>query len=225
MDAFGFNTTTTVRPRVKWDVKQGRFFRIDRTEDNGQWSTDEVELEGEAATFLLNIHSTVIGWAHLQQGQAPQEIMVPLTPGEPAPPKPAWPKATPSVEMQVKLCQAAGGEVRQMATTSMALRAAMSEMYSTVAQAPEHAAGKVPAVRITGKTSQKTKFGTNHTPVFEVISWHDRPEEFEDALAFARSTEGPIGETAQQQEDIDIPFDVAPAAAPAAAGDSTEELF
>lgn len=220
MTAFGFSTGGTIKPRIKYDAKAGRMFRVDRVEGPDGWQNNDVDIT-QGCAFLLNVNSACFGWVDFSNGSV-QEVLVPYTPGAQPPARPAWESVRPTVEFQVKLSEECGGDIRRFATSAMSVIHTLGALHKKLLAAPEYDQGKVPAIGLVGVEAKKTNYGTNYVPQFTVAGWHDAPEEFEPAEALARGSDTPPAAaatpTAKDDEDHldDLPFDSAPAADAAA---------
>lgn len=188
--SFGFGGgALDIKPRVDFNAKSGRAYRIDRQEINGAWESKMVDITSNFA-FLVNLESTLFGWKDFK-ARPIQELMVPFGPGSTPPPRPVG-DFKPSVEVQIRLAKEAGGDLRQLSTSANCVIRAIEGLLGKIAQAPEHAQGKVAAVALGEVVPEKTKFGTNFIPSFVIQGWHERPAEFQDAAELARSNVGSV---------------------------------
>ena len=86
--AFGIQTESNggnFTPVVKINAKQGRVWRVDRSQGADGWQTDEVDITNDFQ-FVPDFENIEIGWMHFAAGQAPDLRMVKI--GEALPAKP-----------------------------------------------------------------------------------------------------------------------------------------
>lgn len=173
-------------PLVKYDARAGRFFRADRTEGPGGWETSNVDItQGFKAIF--DLENIQVGWAAFRAGMAPEFRLVPL--GAALPPRPEGmvsdgkggtkPAFQQAFKVMLKLAKTCGGDVRELASTAKAAVGAVDLLHSAYeAQKADHP-GQLPVVAMTGstpiKSSGKGQTSTNYAPIFEIVSWVDRP--------------------------------------------------
>lgn len=100
--------------------------------------------------------------------------------------------------------------VREFASTAGVVIDAMNELYDYCFAAPEREQGKLPVVKCVDVRAISGAHGTNYAPVFQVISWVERPPELVEApAAQARPDPGAYArEAAPAHADLDddIPF-------------------
>lgn len=177
-------------PPLKYDARAGRFFLMDRVEDNGTWTTIQTELPIQTAQFAIDFGSVEVGWMLFPKGAAPMMVTVPF--GQPLPPQPAavgtvkderTGKERPNNFKQgfrIKVAgnalkSAAGGIVREIAANAVVTIEGINELHSRFEAAPEAAAGKIPVVKVAQVIPTKAGQSTNYKPVFEIVQWADRP--------------------------------------------------
>jgi hypothetical protein len=177
-------------PVLKYDARAGRLFLMDRVEHNGEWSTDQRELDTNAASFVMDFGSVEVGWFLFPKGAAPMMVTVPF--GQPIPPQPAavgtvkddrTGKERPNNFRQgfrVKVAGKAlaapdGGIVRELAANANVTIEGLNDLHTAFEAAPEAAAGKIPVVKLARSVPTKAGQSTNYKPVFEIVTWADRP--------------------------------------------------
>lgn len=101
---------------------------------------------------------------------------------------------------------------REFASTAGVVIDAMNELYDAYLEGFEQKAGKLPVVRCVDVKAISGAHGTNYAPVFQIMSWVERPPELVEAPARAKSDPGayareaePVGSFADDLDD-DIPF-------------------
>lgn len=179
-------------PVLKYDARAGRFFLMDRVENNGVWETTQTEVDTgtHGATIAVDFGSAEVGWFLFAQGAAPMMVTVPF--GQPLPPQPAavgtvkddrTGKERPNNFRQGFRVKVAGkalagtvnGTVRELAANAGVTIEGMNDLHTAFEAAPEAAAGKIPVVRLAKPVPLKSGQSTNYKPTFEIVQWADRP--------------------------------------------------
>lgn len=173
-----FNRT----PIIKYDGRAGRIHRIDRSNASGSWETNEVEItKGFQAIFDLENIET--GWLNFPAGGAPDIRTVKI--GNPLPERPSD-KHRSGFRVFMKLGKSCGGDLREMAANAKVSIAGMDALYDAYLAGAKENPGKLPVVTLSdtlqvkseGKDAQGNKqTSTNYQPVWEIVSWADRPAE------------------------------------------------
>lgn len=177
-------------PVLKYDARAGRFFLMDRVENAGVWETVQTELPIATATFVIDFGSVEVGWFLFPKGAAPMMVTVPF--GQPLPPQPAAVGTTTDertgkerpnnfkMGFRVKaagkaLAGTVNGTVRELAANAGVTIEGLNDLHTAFEAAPEAAAGKVPVVKVAQVIPTKSGQSTNYKPVFEIVTWADRP--------------------------------------------------
>lgn len=189
--ALGFSGSSgggDFKPVCKYNAKAGRMYRVDRTETNGTFANDEVEItDGFQAVF--DMESIEVGFAKFTKGSAPEWRMVKL--GEP------WPDCPPDVgqdgkklfkktfRLDIKLGQSVGGDIREFGSSAGCVIDAFNLVHTAYEEGLKENPGKLPVVAMpkTLKMSGKAGSDNNYAPVFEIVGWVDRARAFGDAPA------------------------------------------
>ena len=164
-------------PTIKINSKQGRVWRVDRTQGADGWQTDEVDITN-VFQFVPDLANIEIGWMLFKAGSAPDLRMVKV--GEVMADRPT-PDHKQGVRLLVKLGKECGGDLREISATAKSILQPIDELHTAYTASAEAKAGKLPIVKMTGMTKidTKTQHGTNtnFSPVFEIVKWIDRPPE------------------------------------------------
>ena len=184
--AFGIQTESNggnFTPVVKINAKQGRVWRVDRSQGADGWQTDEVDITNDFQ-FVPDFENIEIGWMHFAAGQAPDLRMVKI--GEALPAKPTE-NHKQGFRLKVKLGKTCGGDLREIAATAKSLTAPFDRLHDQYLAEAKARPDQLPVVRMTSmkKVDLKTQHGTNTNfePVFEIVSWVDRAKAFGDEPA------------------------------------------
>jgi len=174
--ALGINTDTAggdFLPRVQYDARAGRWSRVDRTNVNGSWESNPVDIT-DVFNAVFDYASIMTGWIDFTQ---PAFVLVPL--GHPKPPEPAGEKWKEGFRMRIKLAKAAGGDVREFGSTAKAVIKAVSDLHDEYLKGVQGNPGMLPVVAMTGVLAVKTGSGqttsTNYKPVLRIERWVNRP--------------------------------------------------
>jgi hypothetical protein len=180
--ALGFNYSSgggdngDIIPFVKYDARAGRFFRNDRTEVNGAYSNNAVDITANFKA-VLDLENLEVGYLLFAAGAAPQFLLVKL--GEPMPQKPSDAKWKQGVRVMMKLHQSCGGDVRETSSHAAAFLKGFDDLHSLYEAGKAANPGKLPIVvlkttmPITSGSGEKKS--TNYQPVFEISGWAPRP--------------------------------------------------
>lgn len=192
-------------PFVKYDSRAGRIFRNDRSENNGQYSNDAVDI---TSTFkaVVDLENIEVGYMKFGAGSAPEFMLVKL--GDPMPHKPADSGFKQGARLMMKLHSSCGGDIREISSNAASFLKGVDDLHTAYEAGKTANPGKLPVVvlkstiPITSGSGQKKS--TNYQPVFEISGWAPRPV---DLVHVAKSGGAP--QTAS------------PSTAPAAAAPST----
>ncbi len=167
------------RPRVKFNAKAGRVYRIDRVQQADGWGNEDVEITAQFA-FYLALESFADGWWNRQTFK---ELLGPLGGEMIAQPderdaagKPVWAY---QVRCTMKLAAAAGGDLRVFSSGAQCVLEPLDKLYSECMSDPKARGDQlrlwVPAVRMARTEAIKGDNGVNYAPVFELVKWVQRP--------------------------------------------------
>jgi hypothetical protein len=169
-----------IRPYVKYDAKAGRMFRIDRVQgSDGQYQTDQVEITN-SVQFVADLANIRVGWINYT-AQGPIRKLVVLG-KEPIPARPTDTNSEGKLafkqgfELDILLNKdSGGGPSRILGSAAGCVIDAMDELHDAYSGAPESKAGKLPVVKIVSVSPVKSGQSTNYKPIFQIVSWVDRP--------------------------------------------------
>jgi len=176
----GGNGGGEIRPYVKYDAKAGRMFRIDRVQgSDGQYATEQHEITN-VAQFVADLVNIRVGWINYT-AQGPVRKLVVLG-TEPIPARPDDKNSEGKLafkqgfEIDLLLNKdSGGGPSRLLGSAAGCVIDAMDELHDAFSAAPESKAGKLPVVKIASVMPVKSGQSTNYKPVFQIVSWVDRP--------------------------------------------------
>lgn len=158
-------------PIIKFDAKAGRMFRRDRV--NGENDIVDITRSFKAVFDFENIE---VGTINFDTGSAPDFAVARI--GEQAPARPSD-KHRPGARILVKLAKDCGGDLRELASTAKAFLTGLNAVHDAYLAGAKENAGKLPVVALKDTTPITTgegaKKSTNYSPLFEIVSWVDRP--------------------------------------------------
>lgn len=163
-------------PRIQYDAKAGRLFKVDRSQDSaGNWQNDIEEL-GIPCRIAVDLENIEVGWIKLDGGVDFQMVKV----GDPLPPQPSDKHRQ---GFRVCIYRKDLG-VRHWNHSAKCVIAQMDELHDAwSAQAGKHK-GQIPIVTIEKTvpvtTGQGAKKSTNYAPMLAITDWIDRPEAFDE---------------------------------------------
>ncbi len=165
--------TASFTPLVKYDARSGRVTRCDREQALDGWQTTAVDITDNFEA-IVDFESVETGWVCFTPGGAPDFRMVPL--GGDIGDKPGD-KFKEGFRLKLKLTNGAGNDVRELASTAVALWNAVDEVHDVYLEdAPRHK-NKLPVIGIAETKQVRTAAGTIYAPVFEITSWVSRPSD------------------------------------------------
>lgn len=147
----------------------------------GRWYTKneaDQEYEVTTVTAVFDLANIKTGWAKFSAGAAPEYVWDINGVRQPRPSA----DHKPGFQLNVFSPKNIGG-VREWSANSNTAIAAMQGLYQQYEAAPESKQGKLPVVTQTQVLPVTSKHGTNYQPVFQIVSWVDRPDELKPAAA------------------------------------------
>lgn len=163
-------------PFVKYDARAGRFFRNDRTEVNGAYSNNAVDITN-GFKAVVDFENIEVGYLKFAAASAPEYLLVKL--GDPMPQKPADPKWKQGARIMMKLHAACGGDIRETTSNAAAFLKGVDELHTAYEAGKAANPGKLPIVSlkttIPVTSGSGDKKSTNYQPVFEISGWAPRP--------------------------------------------------
>lgn len=196
--ALGFNYSSgsgdsgDIVPFVKYDARAGRFFRNDRSEQNGAYSNTPVDITSNFKA-VMDLENLEVGYLLFAAGAAPQSLLVKL--GDPMPHKPADAKWKQGVRVMMKLHASCGGDIRETSSNAAAFLKGFDDLHSLYESTKVANANKLPivvlktTVPITSGSGDKRS--TNYQPVFEIAGWAARPIDLVHVSKATRQVESP----------------------------------
>lgn len=163
-------------PFVKYDARAGRMFRNDRTESNGNYSNNPIDITNKFKA-VFDLENIEVGFIHYAAGTAPAYLLTKL--GNPLPQKPGEGKWKQGARVMIKLHADCGGDVREITSNAAAFLKGLDDLHSAYEAGKAANAGKLPVVvlqttmPITSGSGEKKS--TNYQPVFEIVGWAPRP--------------------------------------------------
>lgn len=179
--ALGLNYNTggdnsDIVPFVKYDARAGRFFRNDRTEVNGAYSNNAVDITNNFKA-VIDMENIEVGYLLFAAGSAPAFMLVKL--GDQMPHKPADGNWKQGVRIMMKLHASCGGDVRETSSNAAAFLKGIDELHTLYEEQKASNPGKLPIVTLKTTTpitsGSGDKKSTNYQPVFEIAGWAPRP--------------------------------------------------
>lgn len=172
--ALGINTQTSeggdFLPRIQYDARAGRFFRIDRTQDASGWTShsDELPLPLRMAFDFANIE---VGWIKLGAG-APDFRMAKLGQQQPKRPDPDYKHG-----FRVLVYNKYLG-VRVWSATAKCVIEQIDAMHDAWMEQERQHPGEVPVVTVTKTvpriSGQGARQSTNYAPLMTIERWVKR---------------------------------------------------
>ena len=171
-------------PVLKYDARAGRLFRVDRTQSDGSWETNTVEIT-PVFQAIVDMERIELGWLYFPTGGAPEITVAPY--GQPMPAKPSD-KHRPGFRVYMKLGKQAGGDIREMASNAQASIVGMDLLHDHYLKDRAAHPGELPVVRLektvavvtSGKGADgKPVSSQNYQPVWAIVGWAARPADLD----------------------------------------------
>jgi hypothetical protein len=179
-NVFGFSTEPTgggdFTPVLKYDARAGRFFRMERVDNNGVFENEPVDIT-PIVKFIADFDNLETGWILFTPSTAPDFRLVPM--GTQLPDRPS-PNHKNGIRFMVKLSKDCGGDkpLREIAGTSKAFLSGVEVVYEQYLAEHGKYPGKLPVLVVekitpvtTGTGAQKS---TNYHPTFKISGWSPR---------------------------------------------------
>lgn len=165
-------------PFVKYDARAGRFFRNDRSEVNGSFANNPVDITSSFKA-VMDLENIEVGYLKFAAGSAPEYLLVKL--GDPMPNKPADVKWKQGARVMMKLAASCGGDIRETTSNAAAFLKGIDELHTAYEASKAANPGKLPVVVLKTTVSITSGSGdkksTNYQPVFEITGWAPRPND------------------------------------------------
>jgi hypothetical protein len=169
-------------PRIQYDARAGRFFRIDRIQQGGEWVSTSAEIP-LPAKFAIDFENIEVGWIFFAK-TGPDFRLVRI--GQPLPPRPdnvddkGKPVFKPGFKLRV-YNKVIG--LREFTSSAGCVIEQIDAMHSAwESQHGEHP-GKVAVVSIARTFPVQSGQSTNYAPEMVIEQWIDRPAEMSGTAA------------------------------------------
>jgi hypothetical protein len=177
-------------PRVEYNAKAGRLKFSERVEVNGMWETQEQDVSFEQPAFVADMATIQVGWLMFKKGIPPVRALVPL--GEEFPPCPVGDygvdergrAAKPKKGFVMRLLDS-NRTVREFSSSASSVGTAIDLLHDAYEAAPESKQGMLPVIQFTGAKEEKSNYGVNYAPKFQIVKWVPRPAELGAPVAAA----------------------------------------
>jgi hypothetical protein len=179
---FGFSTAPPevgdFTPIVKYDARSGRTFRMDRTEKNGSFENEAVDIT-LSFKAIADFENMETGWILFAAGAAPDFKLVRVPLDKEFPDRPSD-KHKHGIRFMIKLAKDCSGDktIREMAGTSKAFHSGVEAVYTQYLAEKDNHAGKLPVIVLEKTTPVRSGTGdrssTNYQPTFKIVGWAPR---------------------------------------------------
>jgi hypothetical protein len=160
---------------VKFNAREGKFIRVDRTQDeDGNWRTEPHEIPSDDFEFVADLANLQIGWLHFGgNGVAPDFRMFDLDADIGEKPGDTFKEG---FRLKVKLTNGAGDDVRELASTAIGLWKSVDELHTAYTKGATKNRGKLPLVGVHEIIKVEGKTAT-YRPDFKILKWVARPKD------------------------------------------------
>ena len=186
--SIGKRRGTSGNPLLKFDARNGSFYRVDRNSNGEVEQTTIADLKA-----IFDLENLQVGWIAFNAGSPPNFKMVRA--GQDIGNAPSD-KHRQGLRLRVRLA-ADKGVACEFSSTAATLWNAIDCLHDEFERNRGKHSGKVPYVHLAKLEQVRTLLGVVFSPTFEIIGWGVRPAEL--------ATEPP--EVADPAEDVEPPFD------------------
>lgn len=167
-------------PIVKYDARAGRLFRVDRTQADGSWESNTVEIT-PVFQAIMDLERIELGWLHFPTNGAPEIDVKPY--GQPLPAKPSD-RHRPGFRVHMKLGKTCGGDIREMAANAQVSIKGMDALHDAYLKEKGAHPGQLPVVKLAATVAVvssgkgldgKPVSSQNYQPVWEIVGWVNTP--------------------------------------------------
>jgi hypothetical protein len=219
----GLKTNTEFLPSIRFNARDGAFFRVDRSLDaEGKWANELININEALATegVLMDITNIQLGWLRFE-GMV--DIVTQHHSLGPIPQPSDLHKEGIKLELWLPKSTSEGSPLREFSHTAAGVKNAINELHTAWERGAENIdpvereAGEiVPLVKVV-IDSFKTKNGTFKKPIFEIAGWVPRPVEWTMSVPVAATPAAPqmadapasgtwVEAPASPAGDDDLPF-------------------
>jgi hypothetical protein len=160
------------KPLLKYDARVGRFYKQDRVYQHGEWQSVQDDVT-DNLNVVFDLAGFEVGWIAFPKGAPPDCVMFPIGEdiGEP-------PSEDHRQGLRVTaLIPGDDAGARELISTAVGIWNAFDELHDDYLEGMQP--GKLPVVTATDFHTTKNKSGgVSVEPVFSILEWIDRPEEF-----------------------------------------------
>lgn len=164
---------------VKYDARAGRFFRNDRTQENGNYVNNSVDITSKFKA-VIDMENIEVGYSLFAAGGAPQHLLVKLGSAMPAKPI-GGEKWKQSVRIMIKLSKECGGDIREITSNATAFLKGFDGLHTEYLASKSENPGKLPIIGLESTSPVTSGSGdrksTNYRPVFYIAGWIARPSD------------------------------------------------
>ena len=163
-------------PIVKYDARAGRMFRMDRIENNGNFTNQGVDIT-QSFKAIVDLENMETGYVLFAPGIAPDFKLVRI--GNEFPDRPSD-KHKHGIRVMIKLAKDCSGDkpIREMAGTSKSFLAGVEAVYTRYLAERDDHPGKLPIIVLEKTTPVRSGTGdrssTNYQPTFKIVGWAPR---------------------------------------------------
>jgi hypothetical protein len=183
MGFLNLNSERKFLPRLDMDLRAGRFFAVERTQNAaGEWESEKVEVE--KPRFVADLANCEIGWTAFID-KRPDSVMRHCADGMPPQPTPEHKAA---FGINVKMIGGDfDGSLRKFGKQGLTIGRAFDDLVDAWQKLPEATdPTKCPVIAVTGTTPVKAGQSTNYAPKWGIVEFVDRPAEFDDHVPARR---------------------------------------
>jgi hypothetical protein len=168
----GKRKTTNIIPKLKFDGRIGKFYLSDRVLENGEWQTEQKNIEHDDFRAVFDLDNLQIGWINFPTGSGPDVKLVRAEHdyGD----KPTA-KHKEGIRLLVQMDDQLSGDVRELMSTANGLWNAIDTLHDGYLADRDKYPGKLPIVVVSGMLETGSGTSKSYEPVFTISEWVPRP--------------------------------------------------
>jgi hypothetical protein len=192
-------------PLLKFDARNGSLHLERGVHGPGGWVREQVDV-GSRFRAVFDLANAQVGWVKFPRGRAPETVLVPVGQDAGEPPDEDFKEGFRILAlMDVSL----GGGVHEFMSTSVSAWNGVSALHDLYLAERDQHPGQLPLVGVEEIVERTYANGNSFEPVFIILKWVPRPEEFgaqiEPALKQPPPRQAPSPRARAEMED-EIPF-------------------
>jgi hypothetical protein len=177
----------SILPLLKFDARHGSLHLEHSVKGFNGWQREQTDV-GSRFRAVFDLANVQVGWVKFPRGAAPLTVLVPVgqDPGEP--PDDDYKDG---FRLLALMDESLGGGVHEFMSTSVSAWNGVSALHDTYLAERDRHPGQLPLVGVKEIVERAYANGNSFEPVFTILKWVPRPEEFGAAIETLKQTRRP----------------------------------